>query len=325
MVLVLSRRDVESIITMHDCISVVRDAFMELTQGSAKMPQRVSISCPEGASLYMPAYLSGSKSLACKIVSVYKNNPIRFGLPTTAGKVVLQDPESGEVTCFMDGTYLTAMRTGAASGLATQHLSRNDSEQSVGIFGSGIQARTQLWALSEVRDIAKALTFDVVTSAAKTFVEDMSKRFGIDVEVADSPRQVEQCDIICTATTSTNPVLDGNRVLEGTHINGIGSHTPTTRELDTTLIKRSKLIVDSREACLTEAGDIIIPIKEGVIREGHIHATLGDIISGVKAGREKEEEVTVFKSVGLAVQDAATARLVYERAIEASIGTSVEI
>lgn len=325
MVLLLEREDVESILDMTDCMNAVEGGFAELTQGSATLPLRTAIACPDGLSLYMPAYLQKANSLACKIVSVYKNNPARFDLPTIAGKVLLQNPESGEVICFMDGAYLTAMRTGAASGVATRYLSRNASDQTVGIFGSGVQARTQLWGVREAVHVDRGFVFDIATASAKSFADEMSKKLGIDVLVADSPGTLERCDIICTATTSPSPVFDGNNVREGTHVNGIGSHTPTTRELDTALMKRSKLVVDSREACLAEAGDIIIPIKEGAIDERHIHATLGEVICRQKKGRENEEEVTVFKSVGLAVQDAAAARLVYDRAIEAGTGREIKI
>jgi ornithine cyclodeaminase/alanine dehydrogenase len=167
-----------------------------------------------------------------------------------------------------------------------------------------VQARTQLWGVHEAVDVDGGFVYDVVPSSAQSFADEMSKKLGIDVLVADSPSTLEHCNIICTATTSPSPVFDGNNVREGTHVNGIGSHTPTTRELDTALMKRSKLVVDSREACLAEAGDIITPIKEGAITEEHIHATLGEIICKQKKGRENEGEVTVFKSVGLAVQDA---------------------
>ena len=273
----------------------------------------------------MPAYLKETGALACKVVTVYKNNPTKHKMPTTIGKVLLQDPQTGDVICIMDGGYLTAVRTGAVSGVATSHLARRDDGQVAGIFGAGVQAKMQLWGVLSARKISKAVVYDISDEAAQKFCGEMAEKYQIDVVKVDSPDKVLQADIICAATSSPTPIFDGKKARPGTHINGIGSHTPGARELDAEIIKRSRLIADSREACLKEAGDIMIPIRDGIIGENHIWAELGEVINGKKAGRTSPEEITLFKSNGLAIQDAATAKLVYDKAHSAGIGVNVEI
>ena len=325
MTLILNKNDVSSLLTMTDCMTAMELAFSELSNGTAVLPLRTSIAPPDGVSLYMPAYLKKMEALACKVVTVYKNNPLKHNLATTIGKVLLQDPMTGDVICIMNGGYLTAVRTGAASGIATKYLARTDKRQVAGIFGSGVQARMQLWAVTEARDIAKAIVYDISDDASHAFIEEMGKKLNLEIIRADSPEEVLSADIICTATSSPVPLFDGNKVKEGTHINGIGSHSPGARELDTTLIKRSKFVGDSLEACLKEAGDMMIPLKEGAITESHFYAELGEIITGKKQGRIDPHEITLFKSNGLAIQDVAAAKLVYDKAVAAGIGINIEI
>jgi len=326
MPLLLSRKDVMQVLEMKDCMEVVEKAFAELANGTAVLPLRINITPPDGLSLYMPAYLKELGALACKIVTVYKNNPKKYNMPVIVGKVLLQDPNTGDVICIMDGGYLTAVRTGAASGVATKYLARRAKGQVAGIFGAGVQAGSQLWAVAIARELSKALVYDVSDEAVTSFISEMSARLSIEVIKADSADQLlEQSDIICAATSSPTPIFDGAKVKDGTHINGIGSHTPAARELDTTIIKRSTLIADSYEACLGEAGDIMIPIDEGAIDKSHMKAELGEVITGKKPARSSDAEITLFKSNGLAIQDVATAKLVYEKAVEAGIGTKVDI
>jgi ornithine cyclodeaminase/alanine dehydrogenase len=289
------------------------------------LPLRINITPPDGLALYMPAYLKEMGALACKVVTVYKNNPEKFGIPTTIGKVLLQNPETGEVICVMDGGYLTAVRTGAASGVATKYMAREAGPMTAGIFGAGVQARMQLWAVAVARNISKALVYDVSADAGDKFIDEMAEKLDLEIVKAASPGEALAADIICTATSSPAPIFDGKKVKPGTHINGIGSHTPKARELDTEIIKRSRLVGDSREACFKEAGDIMIPLAEGAISEGHFYAELGQVILGEKPGRETEEEITLFKSNGLAIQDAATAKLIYDKASASGTGKEVEM
>jgi len=326
MPLLLSRDDVIKVLEMPDCMEVVEKAFVELANGTAVLPLRIPITPPDGLALYMPAYLKELGALACKVVTVYKNNPKLHDMPTTIGKVLLQDPATGDVICIMDGGYLTAVRTGAVSGVATKYLAREDKGQVAGIFGAGVQAKMQLWAVAVARDLKKAYVYDISDEAIGKFSTEMSGKLNLEVLRAKSPDQIlAESDIICTATSSPEPIFNGAKVREGTHINGIGSHTPNARELDTNIVMRSKFIADSYEACLKEAGDIMIPIKEGAITEKHMHAELGEIVTGKKPAREIESEITLFKSNGLAIQDVAAAKLIYDKAVKAGIGTQAVI
>jgi ornithine cyclodeaminase/alanine dehydrogenase len=325
MTLILSRSDVASVLSMKECMTAVEMAFRELSEGTAIMPLRTAIAPPDGLALYMPAYLKQMGALACKVVTVYKNNPAKHNLPTTIGKVLLQDPETGNVICIMDGGYLTAVRTGAASGVATRYLARKDTGQVAGIFGAGVQAKMQLWAVTEARKLSKALVYDLSEEAVKKFIAEMGAKLNLEIIPAGNPDEVLTADILVAATSSSTPVFNGNKVRHGTHINGIGSHTPAARELDTAIVKRSKFVGDSFEACFKEAGDIIIPVNAGEIPKEHFYAELGELITGKKAGRVNDSEITLFKSNGLAIQDAATAKLVYEKAVAAGIGARVEI
>jgi ornithine cyclodeaminase/alanine dehydrogenase len=325
MTLILNRSDVISVLTMKDCIHAVGNAFAELSNGTAVLPLRTNITSSDGLSLYMPAYLKEAKALACKVVTVYKNNPAKHQLPVVIGKVLLQDPETGDVICIMDGGYLTAVRTGAASGVATKYLARKADNQVAGIFGSGVQARMQLLAVAEVRKLSRALVFDISAEATDRFINDLSPKVDFQIIKANSPDEVLEADIICTATSSSTPVFDGRKVKPGTHINGIGSHTPNARELDAGIVKRSKFIGDSREACFGEAGDIILPVKEGIIDASHFYAELGDVVTGKVQGRTSDQEITIFKSNGLAIQDAVTAKLIYDKARGAGIGIEIAI
>jgi alanine dehydrogenase len=324
MTLILNKENVVSLLDMNDCINVVEKAFAELAAGTAVLPLRINITPPDGLALYMPAYLKEMNALACKVVTVYKNNPAKFKIPTTIGKLLLQNPETGEVICIMDAGYLTAVRTGAASGAASKYLARKDSK-TAGIFGAGVQAKMQLWAVACAVKLTKAFVYDISAEAMDKYADEMSKKLNLEIIKCSSPDEVIDADIICTASSSSTPIFDGRKIKEGTHINGIGSHTPGARELDTEIIKKAKFIGDSKTACFNEAGDIMIPLKEGAITESHFYAELGEIITGKKPGRVNDKEITLFKSNGLAIQDAAAAKLVYDKAIEKGVGQNIEL
>ena len=329
MPLLLTRKDVEKVLTMKDAIAAVEEGFRQLALGNVIMPQRTAIRISEhhGIHLGMPAYVGGEEgrgSLALKVVTVYPENQSKFGLPTTIGTLLLNDPRTGALVAIMDAGFLTAMRTGAVSGVATSYLAREDA-RSVGVFGAGVQARAQLIAMCEVRSIERALVCDPWIEGRDKFATELSERLSIPVEPTDDPRACVDNDIVVAASSSGEPIFEGSWLAPGTHINGIGSHSPNTRELDTVTIQRSKVVPDLAAACLVEAGDLIMPIKEGAITEDHIHASLGEVVAGLKPGRESDEEITLFKSVGLAVQDAATAAQVYDLARAAGVGVEIEI
>nr|HID12435.1 ornithine cyclodeaminase family protein [Anaerolineae bacterium] len=329
MPLLLTRKDVETVLTMKDAIAAVEEGFRQLALGNVVMPQRTAIRIPayHGLHLGMPAYIGETGdggALALKVVTVYPDNPSQYGLPTTIGTLLLNDPRTGALVAIMDAGFLTAMRTGAASGVATKYLAREDA-RSVGVFGAGVQARTQLMAVCEVRPIERAVVCDPVQEARELYAAEMSERLSIPVEPTDDPRACVENDVIVAASTSKTPVFDGTWLAPGTHLNGIGSHSPDAREFDTETIRRAKVVADHVPACLAEAGDLLIPIQEGAITDEHIHAGLGEVVAGLRPGRESPEEITLFKSVGLAVQDAATAARVCELAQAAGVGVEVEI
>ena len=326
--LILSGDDVQSVLTMKDAIDVVEEAFKQFALGNVEMPVRASIALEQykGLMLTMPAYIGGKlNALGQKVVTVYPENIERHKLPTILATVQLFDPETGDCLALMDGTFLTAIRTGAASGIATKYLAKSNST-CVALFGAGGQAEKQLEAVSKVRGINLAKVFDPVTQRASEYCERMSRKLGIDVKVGISPQEtLRDADIIICASTSRTPVFSGDWLQPGMHINGIGSHTLDTRELDTTTVRRSKVVVDSRDAALKEAGDLLIPIAENAISSDHIWAELGDIILGTKKGRTSDQEITLFKSVGIALQDMSTAQLAYRRALEQGKGTVVKL
>jgi len=327
LVLVLSRADLKTVLTMRETIASVEEAFRELASGTAIMPTRIGLSIADKAGWMgaMPAYLSHAGALGTKIVSSYRDNPSKHGLPTVLALIVLNDPETGQPEAVLEGTFITAMRTGAASGVATKYLAKKDARV-VGIFGAGIQARTQLEAIREVRNAQLAVVYDIVRDRGERFAEETSRSLGIDVRTEDNPeRVVQKSDIVVTASTSKTPVFKGDHLKIGTHINAIGSFTRDARELDDPAVRRSKIVVDSLQATLEEAGDLIIPLRSGVIQRSDIHAELGEIVAGLKPGRENDHEITLFKSVGLGIQDAAAANLAYRKAREANIGTKIEL
>jgi len=327
MVLILSKKHIESVLTMEESIAAVEEAFRELAMKTAQMPTRASLSVSdkEGWMGAMPAYLSKAGALTTKIVTSYENNPARHKLPTIMAVIVLNDPETGRTEAVLEGSYITAVRTGAVSGVATKHLARPDAS-TVGIFGAGTQAKTQLEAVMAVRNIQSVLVHDIAPEKAGRFSEQMSQRLRTGVRAEDDPERVaEQSEIIITASTSRVPVFKGDSLNSGTHINAVGSFTPNARELDDSTILRAKIVVDSLDAALAEAGDLLIPMKAGIFRRDQIHAELGEIVVGRKKAREDDLEITVFKSVGLGIQDAAVARLAYVKATKMGIGDKIEL
>ncbi|MEW6232701.1 MAG: hypothetical protein AB1566_10385 [Chloroflexota bacterium] len=326
---ILSKKDVQRALPMLECIEVMKAAFAQLSAGQATVPLRTQLPVPahQGVTLFMPAYLAQSGDLGAKVVSVFPRNPAR-GLPTIHAVVIIVDGETGVPVALMDGTYLTALRTGAASGAATDLLARRDSHVAA-IFGAGTQGRTQLEAACAVRPITRALVFDRNPAQAAQYVDELRARgapFPADMRVAASPEEaVRQADVICTATTSTTPVFDGSQLRPGTHINAVGAYTPQMQEVDAETVRRAKVVIDSHQASLAEAGDLIIPLQQGLIAQSHIHAELGEIVAGLKPGRERDDEITYFKSVGVAVQDVAAARRVLDRAAELGLGVEVEL
>jgi alanine dehydrogenase len=327
MALLLNKQNVQDLLTMPECIDIVENAFRQLALGTVIMPQRTAIRIPQyrGLQLGMPSYIGGEMdTLALKVVTVYPDNPSQHNLPTTIGVLLLNDAGTGAPLAIMDAGFMTAMRTGAVSGVATKHLALPEAKR-VGVFGAGVMAQTQLEAVCAVRAIEEALVFDAFPEKAQAYAERMSAKLGVPVKSVNTARAaIAGMDIVIAASSATQPIFDGAWLEAGQHINAIGSHAPGARELDTAAIVRSKIVPDLLDACLVEAGDIMIPISEGAITKEQIHASLGEIVAGMKPGRESADEITLFKSVGLAIQDAATARFVYQKALETNTGISFQ-
>jgi ornithine cyclodeaminase len=327
MVRILSKENVNELLTMEDALKYVEEAYKQLALGQAFVPQRIAITDPApGLTLVMPGIIGGKiNALATKIVSVYKQNPEKYQMPTVLAKIMVQDINTGDIVGIMDGSLITAMRTGAATGVSVKYLARKNS-RIMSIYSAGVQARKQVlgvyWGLNQ--KLEKCLVYDLKRQSAEEFKSEIEKSIGIDVEIVSSGDELlKNTDILVAATTSTTPLFSGDKVANGTHISSIGAHSADIRELDSKIIERASLLVAGlKEACLAEAGDYIIPIKEGIIKEDDI-ISIGDIIIAKIAGRTSDTQITVFKSVGISAQDVATAKLVYDRAIEQGIGKDI--
>lgn len=302
--------EIKRTLTMAEAIRAVKEAFIQLSTGQARVPARTSLELPEfrTTALVMPAYLPRTRRIGLKLISLCEDNPAK-GLPLAQALIILMDAETGTPLAVLDASFLTAIRTGAASGVATDALARKNARVAA-VFGAGVQGRTQLEAMAAVRPLEKALIFDVDRRAAADYAEEMGRRLSLNVEPAPSPEDLREADIICTATTSAVPVFSDLDLKPGVHINAVGSYKPHVRELPAETIMRARVFVDHRPSALEEAGDLIIPLREGLIGEGHILAEIGAVLAGLEPGRTSEDEITVFKSVGNAVQDLAVAGLV---------------
>jgi ornithine cyclodeaminase/alanine dehydrogenase-like protein (mu-crystallin family) len=321
----LTQNDVKYCIDMPSAIDAMAYAFSLLSSGDVVVPQRLSMDLEKhnGGSLFMPVYIPSKSLVGLKTVHIHEENA-KKNLPVIHAIYSVFDAVTGRTLAVMDGEYLTAIRTGAASGLATKFLARRDSKVLV-LFGAGVQSRTQAEAVCAVRPIKEIHVFDIDQSKAKFFSIDMLTRINADITPQTDMSVLETADIICTATTSNFPLFDDDILKPGLHINAIGSYTPRMCEIPYETIKRSKLVVDSVNACLIEAGDIIQPIESGIITKDHIHAEIGEIVLGDRAGRLNDKDITVFKSVGNAVQDLAAAAVIMENAERLNIGSTINL
>ncbi len=326
MATLLTEDDVKAVLTMADTVEVTEEAFRQYTLGTVQVPLRIGVKIPahNGFHGVMQAYVGGdTDALAVKTGSMYRDNPTKHDLPGIILYVMLYDPTNGSLLALMGGNHLTAMRTAAVCGVATKYLARNDS-QVLGLFGAGVEGRTQILAIHEVRPLKKVKVFDPVPGKAASLAEEMATAAGIEIAAVDDPQEaVVGCDVVSATSSATTPVFEGKWLEDGTHVNAIGSHAPDVQELDSDTVVRAKMVVDSKEAVLAEAGDLIVPIKEGRIAEDHVYAELGELITGAKKGRSSGSEITLFKSVGLALQDAAAAAKTYQMAREKGVGTEV--
>jgi len=314
---------------MDIAIDAMKQAFAALSDGRAEVPPRIHLPVRphDGVSLVMPALVHNGDgdAMAVKVVSLFDGNA-RRGLARIQAAVLVLEAETGRPIALLEGATLTAIRTGAASGAATDLLARTDC-RTAAIFGAGVQARTQLEAVCTVRSIATVWAYDPIPGAVERLIAEVASQGPIpaDVRAAATPQQaVAEADIVCTATTSHEPVFSHADLKPGVHVNAIGSYQPHVRELPSQTVIDSLVITDNRQIALEETGDLIQPIRRGLIDADHIHADLGELVLGRKPGRRSAEQTTLFKAVGLAVQDAVAARVALARARELGLGQSVE-
>lgn len=325
-VLIANQEQVTALLPMNECIGVMEDALKMLAGGDAILPLRTMLILPGGQNLMglMPSYLGSIQSVGVKVTAAFPSN---YGTEYDShqGVVLLFDTEQGLLRAIVDGTAVTAIRTAAVSAVATKLLARPDAAD-LAIIGAGTQARTHLEAMLSVRPIRRVRVFSLPVEGARQFATRESERHGIEVEVMATARKaMAGADIVCTVTTAKEPVVKGEWIAPGAHINAVGAFTPTTRELDTAAVVRSRLYVDRRESTLREAGEFLIPKGEGVIGDDHIVGELGEVLLGKAAGRMSSDEITLFKSLGIAIEDLAAAHYILAKAREKSVGTWVEI
>jgi alanine dehydrogenase len=322
---IVSQAEVLQLLPMSECIEAMTEALKTLARGNAILPLRPIMWLPEkvGALGMMPAYLGDTKAMGLKVVTVFPGNH-GTQYDSHQGAVMLFESEHGRLLAIIDASEITAIRTAATTAVATRVLARQDASD-LAILGSGVQARTHLEAMLLVRPIKRVRVWSRSPDHARHFAEQAAGRHGIKVEAMGTARDaVTGADIICTTTAAPEPVLLGEWIAPGAHVNAVGSSVAFTRELDTAAVVKARLFVDRRDSTVNEAGDFLFPKKEGAIGDDHIRGDIGDVLLGRIAGRASEAEVTLFKSLGLAVEDLAAAQQIYQKALEKGMGTSIE-
>lgn len=330
----LNAADVRAALPMRDAIEAMKLAFSAFSAGRADVPPRIHLGIPQndGISLVMPSFVWGDdpqcladQALAVKVASVFERNPAR-GHARIQAAVLVFDPQTGRPEALLDGATITAIRTGAASGAATDLLSRSDS-RTLAVFGAGVQARSHIDAVCAVRPVTSVRIHSRTRSKVDELISEFRNRPEWDVEMraVSSPADaLRGADIVCATTSARTPLFVDREIEEGMHLNAIGSYTPLAREIPSETVVRSRVVVDSRQAAWDEAGDLILPLKAGLIGPDHIAAEIGEIVAGQKPGRTTPAEVTFFKSVGMAVQDAVAARVALTNAKALGIGRELD-
>ena len=324
--LIADQKLVSELLPMDKAVAVMREALTMLAGGDVVMPLRTMMQLPGGERVVglMPSYLGGIDAVGVKVIAAF---PANFGseYDTHQGVVLYFDTARGLLHAIVDATSITAIRTAAVSGLATDLLARPDAGD-LALIGAGTQAHTHLRAMMAVRPVRRVRVFSVPAESAAAFAERESRLTGLAVEaVATAQEAVAGADLICTVTSATEPVLLGEWVSPGAHINAVGAYTPTTRELDSALVARTSLYADRRESLLGEAGEFLIPKAEGLIGDDHIVGEIGEVLTGRARARTSADEITLFKSLGIAVEDLAAAVAVYHAAADRGLGTWIDI
>jgi len=325
-VLIINNVEVESILSMQACIGIMSDAFKALESGKSLQPLRSLMRLPSQKGLLgmMPGYTGENNIFGIKSISVFPEN-YKKGISSHQGVILLYEGESGRLMAVLDAEEITAVRTAAVSALATDVLARKDAS-TLAILGAGVQGRQHLKSISLVRSISKVFVWDISDQYTKTYVDEESKNTDTEIIGAKTAEEaVVDADIICTVTPSKEPILRHAWVKTGTHINAVGACTPNAQELESILVAQSRLYTDCRESLFNEPGDFLNPKREGLISEADVIGELGELLTGKAKGRESDDDVTLFKSLGLAIEDLASGYFVYEKALERSIGTPVDL
>lgn len=322
---IIKAGDIKQNYSMLQAINAMEGAFSSLSSGESFVPQRFVSKLPtnELLMLFKPAFVEKEKRVSVKFLTQREGVSIP-GVPTIQGIVLVIDSVSGEILSIMDGEYLTALRTGAASGLATRFFAPKEAT-TMALFGCGSQGRTQLEAVLCERAIKKVFVFDKFKESAEKLIAEMQAKYELEMIFSDDVSVLKEADIICTATFSEAPLFKKEDVKPGVHINSIGSFQPHMQELDPWLIQEAKVFVDQLEPCLKESGDLIKPITQGIISPDHIRGEIGDFCLKKIEGRTAESEITIFKSVGVAIQDFAVANDIYSAAIKESFGQEIRL
>ncbi len=309
----ISSDEIKRLVPMAEAIEVMGSAFASYSEGNSHVPQRyVSEVSDAGMDLFLkPAYSKTLGRIAVKILTQKKRGSLA-GVPAILGVVLLLDMETGAILSMIDGSYLTALRTGAASGIATKLLSSENSE-TIAVFGCGVQGRTQLESVCTIRPIKQALLYDPDRDAAEKMRSEMEKKLNISIQVEQNVEKLKKADIICTATNATGPLFGINDISKGVHINAIGSYRPDMQEIDPEILLSGSLFADSGVSVLKESGDLIKPINDGYFSENIIKGDIGEVINLKVKGRIDEDDITIFKSVGLGVQDLFMANTIYNK------------
>lgn len=325
-IVILNHSEVEELMPVRECIPVMEDALAGLARGEAHQPLRMIIQPPgaTGDMALMPSYRAGERAAyGLKAVCFFAGNPPR-GLDSHQGGVMLFSAETGELLALMNASAITAIRTAAVSGVATRLLARKDASE-LAIIGSGVQARAHLEAMSCVRSIKRARVASLTLDHARRFVARLAPRYSFPIEPVESVEAaVRGADLIVTATTANQPILKREWIADGAHLNVVGSSIPTTREVDTSTMAAASLFVDRRESTLNEGGDYLFAMREGAIGPDHIRGEIGELLIGKHPARTSPEEITLFKSLGLAIEDLASAAFLYRKATENQAGSWVE-
>ncbi|MEI5906877.1 ornithine cyclodeaminase family protein [Bacillus spongiae] len=312
--LFINQEQVKQMLSMEKCITIMEKVLVDLSNGETVQPLRTAIPVNQNNLLgLMPGILKKEEVVGTKLITIFPENH-KEGLPSHQGVVIIFDAKDGKMKAVVDGSEITAIRTAAASAVATNYLANPHSEV-LTIIGTGEQARTHLEAMLLIRPIKKVNVWSKRQEKARQFKKEMEEKHGVEITIFHSVEEaVQHADIICTVTSSTVPILDGSWVKKGAHVNAVGACRPMDRELDSDLVKNAHFYVDRLESAVNESGDYLIPLKEGVIDETHILGEIGDVIKQTVQGRQAEDNITIFESLGLAVEDLAVAEFLYQEA-----------